>query len=186
MFGSKKSETPAPPSPTPEKASVAPETAAARRKVSEITAGLTVVGRIEGDGDVRLDGRLEGDVRCRALTIGSTGELIGRIEAEELTVQGRIEGDVRAKRVRLEATAKVIGDVAHDVLEVAAGATIEGRYSRGAAKADKLSKSAPVDVSKDPPPRAPARPLAKPANGGGLARPALAASATEPRGASDA
>lgn len=185
MFGSKKSETPPPTPPAPEKAATS-EPARAPTKTSEITAGLTVVGRIEGDGDVRLDGRLEGDVRCRALTIGETGELIGRVTAEELTVHGRIEGDVRAQRVRLEATAKVIGDVAHDVLQVAAGATIEGRYSRGA-KAEKLDRKGAVEVGKEPPPRAPQRPLAKPANGGSVAvRPATLSAAANSSGAADA
>jgi cytoskeletal protein CcmA (bactofilin family) len=185
MFGSKKSDSPTSAPAAPEKAA-AGEPQRTSGKTSEITAGLTVVGRIDGDGDVRLDGRLEGDVRCRALIIGETGELIGRVSAEELTVHGRIEGDVRAQRVRLEATAAVIGDVAHDVLEVAAGATIEGRYSRGA-KSEKLDRKGAVEVGKEPPPRAPQRPLAKPAAGGSVAvRPATLTPVANTTGASDA
>ena len=111
---------------------------------SHIAEGMTVKGDIDGDIDLLLDGTLEGNLRCRAVTIGKTGSLIGKISAQEAFIDGRIEGDIDAKSVHLNETAVVIGDVRHEVVEVAAGAQIEGHYSR----CEELQKiEAPTDQS---------------------------------------
>ena len=118
MFGGKKRSEPVP--------------STERKTVlrSHIAEGMTVTGDIDGDIDLLLDGTLEGNLRCRAVTIGKSGSLIGKISAQEAFIDGRIEGDIDAKSVHLNETAVVIGDVRHEVVEVAAGARIEGHYSR--------------------------------------------------------
>ena len=125
---------------------------------SYIAAGMSVTGDMEGDIDLQLDGRLEGNLRCRSVTVGKSGEVIGRVVAQEVIVDGRIEGDVEAKAVRLNVTALMIGDVRHDVIEVAAGARIEGRYSRisGKGSAGHAVRSSHKMDASEPPQKAPA------------------------------
>ena len=159
MFSSKASES----RPT--------QTETAPRKGSEITRGLSVVGDMEGDGDIRLDGRLEGNVRCRALVIGESGELVGRVDAQEVTVLGTVRGDIHAVQVKLESSANVSGDVVHEILEVAAGAQVAGRYSRATEKIRKEPAGAGVAATGETPPRVPTRPRPRVGNGQG-ARPA--------------
>jgi cytoskeletal protein CcmA (bactofilin family) len=165
MFGNKRPDTPSgsDTTPTADTSVAKPADKPVERRLSEIAEGLSIVGEMSGEGDVRLNGRFEGNIRCRALTIGKTGELVGRVTAQEVDVHGTVRGDIRATQVTLASSATVLGDVQHDVLEVAAGARIEGRYTHGLAKRD-MQRPA-VDVAKDPPPRAPQRPLAKPGNG---------------------
>lgn len=152
MFGSKDREAPSP---------VADTGAGAR---SYIASGMQVKGDIEGDIDLLLDGRLEGNLRCRSVTIGQSGELVGKLQAQEAVIDGRIEGDVEAKTVKLNVTAVMLGDVRHDVIEVAAGAQIDGRYSRIDGKTGR--NKAPVKPSAktqtaEPPPKAPSAGPAK-------------------------
>ncbi len=125
---------------------------------SHIAAGMSVTGDIEGDIDLLLDGKLEGNLRCRSVTIGRSGELIGRVQAQEAVIDGRVEGNIEAKSVRLNITATMIGDVRHDVIEVAAGAKIEGRYSRidGKAGAKPVVKSSHKTDKGDAPTKTPA------------------------------
>ncbi|MDW3206554.1 MAG: polymer-forming cytoskeletal protein [Alphaproteobacteria bacterium] len=125
---------------------------------SHIAAGMSVTGDIEGDIDLLLDGKLEGNLRCRSVTIGRSGELVGKIQAQEAVIDGRVEGDIEAKIVKLNVTATMIGDVRHDVIEVAAGAKIEGRYSRidGKSGAKPVVKSSHKTDKADAPPKAPA------------------------------
>lgn len=159
MFGSKDREQTAP--------GAGAETRAAQR--SHIAEGMTVTGDIEGDIDLLLDGTLEGNLRCRAVTVGKSGRLHGRIIAQEAVIDGTVEGDIDAKTVRLNVTAEMIGDVRHEVIEVAAGARIEGNYSRRDSK-PKIDAAGPqagntgkpvvksshkTDVA-TPPPKAPA------------------------------
>lgn len=97
---------------------------------SHIAEGMLIKGDIEGDIDIFLEGRLEGNLRCRSVTIGKSGEINGGVVAQEALIDGKVVGNVEAKIVKLNATAQMIGDVSHDVIEVSGGARIEGRYGR--------------------------------------------------------
>jgi cytoskeletal protein CcmA (bactofilin family) len=123
MFGSKDRQGPQP----------VQETRAPQR--SYIAEGMSVIGDIDGDIDLLLDGKLEGNLRCRSVTVGKSGELIGQIKSQEAIINGAIFGSIEAKIVKLNVTATMIGDVRHEVIEVAAGAKIEGNYSHISEKA---------------------------------------------------
>lgn len=136
------------------------------RARSHIAHGMFIQGDIEGDIDLLLEGRLEGNVRCRSITIGRTGEVIGRVVAHEAILDGKVVGDIEAKSVKLNQTAQMIGDVRHEVIEVASGACIEGHYGRIDAKpaVKSITKTAAGRVVQSPgntPPKAPSAGPAK-------------------------
>lgn len=143
MFGSK--DRPSPP--------VQGETRRVTR--SHVAEGMSIKGDIEGDIDLLLEGRLEGNLRCREVVIGKSGQLSGTIVAQEAVIDGNVIGDIDAKTVRLNTTASVVGDVRHEIIEVAAGARIEGRYSRMSGKAEvkPTVKTTPhkADMTAEPP-----------------------------------
>jgi len=96
---------------------------------SHIAEGMSITGDIVAEIDLFLEGRLEGNLRCRTVVIGETGHLAGTILAQEVLIDGSVEGDIDAKTVRLNITASVMGNVRHEVIEIAAGAKVEGRYA---------------------------------------------------------
>ncbi len=63
---------------------------------SVFAQGISITGDICGDGELLIEGRLNGSVRCRALTVGATGSVKGRIVAETVLIKGVIEGEVEA------------------------------------------------------------------------------------------
>ena len=89
---------------------------------------MRIIGDVVSDGEVRIEGRLEGDINCKNVTVAEDAEVRGNVDAEELTLRGALVGSVRAKVVRLMASSLMMGDVAHEVLKVEAGAKVEGRY----------------------------------------------------------
>ncbi len=97
-----------------------------RSAPSIISADLLVQGALISQGDMQIDGSVEGDIRSVTLMIGNSATIKGEIVAEEVVVRGRVEGRIRARRVQLDATAVVIGDILQEQLTVAAGATFEG------------------------------------------------------------
>lgn len=103
--------------------------APARKPVvaSLVAEGVTMRGDFAAEGDLHLDGALEGDVKVERLTIGETGSVAGAIEAESVEVRGRVAGTISARQVRLCATARVDGDIRHAELSIEAGAHFEGR-----------------------------------------------------------
>ncbi|MDH3241381.1 MAG: polymer-forming cytoskeletal protein [Alphaproteobacteria bacterium] len=93
---------------------------------SIISANLRIVGDLVSEGDVQVDGVVEGDVRARSLTLSEGAVVKGQIDADEVRIRGTVEGQISAAHVELGRTARVSGDVLHDVLAIEAGAFIDG------------------------------------------------------------
>jgi cytoskeletal protein CcmA (bactofilin family) len=93
---------------------------------SIISADLTVTGTLVSNGDIQIDGIVEGDVRSIGLVIGEKAQVNGEILADDITVRGRVTGRIRARKVQLSATSHVEGDILHEAFAVEAGAFFEG------------------------------------------------------------
>lgn len=130
--------TPSPaPAPEPFAAPAAPapvravDSAAARESV--IAADLTIEGKIEGTGHVRIAGRFNGDVNVQGnLTIETGARLSGGVRAHKVIVAGELEGNIEsAQRVELLESGALTGDVKAGVLTVASGARMRGQVDFG-------------------------------------------------------
>ncbi len=122
---------------------------------SIVSAGLQVNGNMVSDGDIQIEGTIEGDVKSRTLIIGAEGLVKGSIVADEVTINGMVEGKIKAKAVILHENSQVIGDITHDLLTVLAGARIEGSLKR-LSKSDTMRQaqkdaSTPSGVKSDAP-----------------------------------
>lgn len=97
---------------------------------SLLAPGLRIVGDIHSDGNIQIDGRIDGDIRSATLTIGEGAVVNGAIRAGDVCISGVVNGEIAAPRVRLTATARVTGDINHRTLTVESGARIEGACRR--------------------------------------------------------
>ena len=112
----------------------APEPAPAPvAKESVIAADLTIEGKIEGSGDVRIAGKFKGDVNVQGnLTIESGAKLNGGVRAKKVLVSGELEGNIEsASLVELRDSAVLTGDLKAGSLTVAAGSKIRGHIECG-------------------------------------------------------
>ncbi len=109
---------------------------------SIIGVNCTLTGDIASQGDVHVDGRVDGDVRCGLLVVGDKGAICGEINAETVRVMGAVTGQITAHTVELARTARVLGDITHDRLTVEAGAYVEGRFNRLPADGSAASQDA--------------------------------------------
>jgi len=89
--------------------------------------GVRIKGDIATDGDLQLDGAIEGDVKVGRLTVGESGCVTGTIQADSIDVHGRVAGTINARQVKLWATARVDGDITHGQLAIESGAHFVGR-----------------------------------------------------------
>ena len=139
--------TPSVPAPSP--VAAAPRPATPEAKESLIAADLTIEGKIEGSGHVRIAGKFKGDVNVQGdLTIETGAKLNGSVRAKKVTVAGELEGNIEsASRVELLASGVLIGDVKAGTLTVAAGSRMRGQADfgwddhAGAAKGAKTDKT---------------------------------------------
>jgi cytoskeletal protein CcmA (bactofilin family) len=97
---------------------------------SVISRGVTVVGKIFGEGRVQVFGRIEGELKALTVSITESAEVDGDIVAEELTVAGLVKGTIHANRVKLNSTAVVKGDIFHRSLSIEENARFEGLSKR--------------------------------------------------------
>jgi len=108
-------------------------TATTPRKESLIAADLTIEGKIEGGGSVRIAGKFKGDVNVQGdLTIEAGAKLTGSVRADKVVISGELEGNVLgASSIDLQQTGVVVGDLKARSLAVAAGATMRGKAEFG-------------------------------------------------------
>ena len=100
----------------------------AQDNVPSIVSGSTqIVGDITTDGEVQVDGKVEGNIRCYTLIVAESGEVTGKVTSESTTIHGTLTGTVQSKSVTLSGTARVVGDVTHETLTIEPGAHFKGQ-----------------------------------------------------------
>jgi cytoskeletal protein CcmA (bactofilin family) len=94
---------------------------------SVISEDLTIQGNLVSEGEVHIDGTVQGDVKVARLTLGETGLIEGSVTAETVEIRGKVVGPITAKLVRLFASSHIEGDITHEQLAMENGAHFQGR-----------------------------------------------------------
>ena len=97
---------------------------------ARIGSAARVRGRIHGEGDLLVEGQVEGDLAIRGeLTIAEGASVTSEaVEAQSVTIGGTLEGDVVATgTVRLVASARVRGNLRGSSVAIDDGARFSGR-----------------------------------------------------------
>ena len=100
-------------------------------KLSTIIArGTKIVGNINMEGSLRIDGHVNGKVSStETLTVGKTGVVEGELSVKEAVVGGKIIGNLIAhQRVELENKAAILGDVKTRIFVIKEGGVLGSVY----------------------------------------------------------
>jgi cytoskeletal protein CcmA (bactofilin family) len=128
-------------------ADVAPTTArrstSRELKESVISSEITITGKINGAGHVRIAGRFEGDVHIEGnLTVDAGAKLTGSVRANSVAIGGEVEGNIEsAESVEILSTGVLNGDLKAGTLTVASGSRMRGRVEFGWGEEASSSKS---------------------------------------------
>jgi len=93
----------------------------------------SIEGGLKFDGGCHIDGVVNGGVTADRdpdayLSISEQGRVNGNVKVQKLSLSGTVEGDVVVlQRAELGPTARVVGNVHYNVIEIAAGAQINGK-----------------------------------------------------------
>jgi cytoskeletal protein CcmA (bactofilin family) len=95
---------------------------------SIIASDMTVIGDLETEGVVRVEGRVRGTVRVGSQVLVAVGAVIeGDLHTQEAVVAGTVSGTIMAReRVELQATAVVSGDIHTPRIAIVEGAKVTG------------------------------------------------------------
>jgi cytoskeletal protein CcmA (bactofilin family) len=91
--------------------------------------GSNLRGNIAGDGDLRVEGTVTGDVALNGdFYIAEGAEVVADVQASSVYVDGTLEGDIAARdNVAIRASARVTGAVRGTSISIEEGANVSGR-----------------------------------------------------------
>lgn len=110
---------------------------------SIIASDMTVIGDLETEGTVRIEGRVKGTVRVGSQVLVAQGAVIeGDLHTEEAVIAGQVKGAIHAKeRVELQASAIVAGDILTPRISIIEGAKVSGEV-----KMDASGTAKPLEI----------------------------------------
>ena len=93
-----------------------------------ITAGSKVIGTIIADGDIRIDGTVEGEMQCAGkVVIGEKGLVKGTVACQNAEIIGTFDGKItNSQTLALRSTGKIKGEVQTQTLIVEPNAQFNG------------------------------------------------------------
>lgn len=92
-----------------------------------IAADMSLSGNVNVEGDIQIDGSVEGDIRCNVATLSQGSYVQGSIVAKEVYIFGHVKGRIVAPTVTMGETGRVDGTIIHHTMSVEPGAVIDGR-----------------------------------------------------------
>ena len=131
------------------------DNANAETSMSVIGAGMRVIGDVESNGVIKIDGTVDGSVRgAKQILLGKSGVIRGDVYAADAVLGGTVVGTVVvADRVEIQGTSSVQGDIHTKSIVVFEGGMINGTVRMGdhtTASDTSLSKTAEPHFSTIP------------------------------------
>lgn len=96
---------------------------------SIIAAGTTLKGDISSNGDIRIDGTLQGNIQSTAkVVIGANGVVEGDISGQQADIMGKINGTIKVKELlQLKGGCTVTGNIYASKLQIETNANFNGQ-----------------------------------------------------------
>jgi cytoskeletal protein CcmA (bactofilin family) len=103
---------------------------------SIIASDMAVIGDLETEGVVRIEGRVKGTVKVGSQILVTQGATIeGDLHTQEAVIAGTVTGAIHASdRVELQATAVVAGDIYTGRIAIVEGAKVAGEVKMDVSK----------------------------------------------------
>ncbi len=101
--------------------------------INLIGKGTVITGEIKSEGDIRIDGELNGNISSNGrVVIGDTGKVVGEITCKNCEVSGYVKGKVKIDQlITLKATSTVLGEISTDKLSIEPGSVFSGNCTMG-------------------------------------------------------
>lgn len=99
------------------------------RITSVVADGISLRGKLNGAGGVRIEGAYDGDIELDGLlVIGPSGRVTcPQLKARHVIVAGALRGDILAEKVEIRAGGRVWGDVTTVAMSTEEGAFLRGQ-----------------------------------------------------------
>ena len=93
---------------------------------SIISYDTKIKGDVWGGDTIHIDGKLEGNIMCNEVIIGTRGYILGDIKAKKLSVYGTVNGTIDTEELFVANNARLIGNSYYTRIALEPGAYVEG------------------------------------------------------------
>lgn len=98
------------------------------KKDTFISNGALFTGVIEGDGNIIVEGRVDGNIICSHMVrIETSGHVKGEIRAQQIMVNGQVEGRCFADSLSIQPKGSMRGDIFADEISIEKGGLFIGQ-----------------------------------------------------------
>ncbi len=113
-----------------------------------------LVGTIESTGTIRVDGKFEGEITTKGdLVIGESGQVQGKIKAQNIVIAGQVRGEVEAGgKLELVPTGNLQGEAKMTLLIIEEGAVFQGNCQQLSKDQKEKGRFLQIDTPKEQPP----------------------------------
>ena len=101
--------------------------------INSLGHSTSINGDLSADSDIRLDGQLVGNLKCKGKVIlGPKGRIKGEVICQNAVVEGTIEGVLKVKdHLHVKESAKITGEISTSKLTVQSGAVFNVKCDMG-------------------------------------------------------
>jgi len=94
-----------------------------------IGASIKVKGNFQGQGNIIIEGALEGSLKTASdVYIGNQAKIVANIESKGTVVNGEVRGNIKTKGyLAIGGTAKIFGDIQYGEISIEKGASVNGQ-----------------------------------------------------------
>ena len=98
-----------------------------------IGEGSTLTGNLNSSGNIRLEGKVKGDITSSSkVACGETSLVDGNVTADNAEIAGKVTGKVTVNDLLiLKSSAKIQGDISTNNLVIESGASFNGACAMG-------------------------------------------------------
>jgi len=123
MFGSSKDTKDNSSSSSQSRGSAAPS-----RGLNTVNEGTTLTGDLEAQSDIRIDGIINGDLKCKAkVIVGPKGMIKGTVACENAVIEGKFDGTLVVRdSLTIKDTASIVGEISAAKIGMNPGCSFEG------------------------------------------------------------
>ncbi|WP_423129479.1 bactofilin family protein [Gaoshiqia sp. Z1-71] len=103
------------------------------QEINLIGKGTSITGDIHSEGDIRIDGELNGNLKCLGrVVVGDTGKVSGEIHCKNCEVSGYLKGKLVIEQLlSLKSSSKVHGEINTGKLSIEPGSVFTGSCAMG-------------------------------------------------------
>jgi len=101
--------------------------------INLIGKGTVITGDIKSEGDIRIDGELNGNISSNGrVVVGDTGKVTGEVVCKNCEVAGHVKGKLKVEQlITLKSTSTVQGEISTDKLSIEPGSVFSGNCMMG-------------------------------------------------------